>query len=272
MNAKRTLNKRNRLVPHALALLLSVAATVEALAFDHSHSIWTEILRKNVQVQNGGKTSSVNYTAIKKDPKNLNEYLRSLTSVKKSDFSQFSKENQIAFLINVYNAFMVSLVVENLPIKSVKELGIPFVGPWKKSFITVFGKKYSLDDIEHGILRKDYVEPRIHFGVNCASLSCPPLRAEAFVGSKLGHQLDEQAKLFFSNESENSFDPVKKSLRLNPILKWFNGDFSKSGDAGTVEYVAKYLPMLNATLSSGKAKANEISVEYGNYNWDLNGL
>jgi hypothetical protein len=146
-----------------------------------------------------------------------------------------------------------------------------FVGPWKKSFIPIFGKKLSLDEIEHGMLRKNYVEPRIHFGVNCASVSCPPLRAEAFVGSRLGRQLDEQAKLFFSNESENRFDPVKKSLRLNPILKWFNGDFSKSGDAGTVAYVAKYLPRLNEALSAGGLKPGDISVEYGDYNWNLNG-
>jgi len=272
MVMKRSSNKKKKIIPQIVLTFFAVNISFEAYAFDHSHSIWTEILTKHVQIKNSGKTSTVNYTAIKKDPRRLNEYLQNLSAVKRSDFSQFSQENQISFLINVYNAFMVSLVVENHPIKSVKELGIPLVGPWKKSFINVFGRRHSLDDIEHGMLRKNYAEPRIHFGVNCASVSCPSLRAEAFVGSKLSQQLDEQARIFFSNENENRFDLSKKLLHLNPILKWFNSDFSKNGDAGTVEYVAKYLPALSAVISTGQANPKEISVKYGDYNWDINGL
>lgn len=265
---KNSLNLYSKL---ALGVAMSLALPLHALGFEHSHSLWNAILQKHVREQNNGRTTTVDYAALKKNPERLKEYLSILSNVKHSEFKTFTSSDQIAFLVNVYNAFMVSLVVDHYPIKSVKELGIPFVGPWKKSFITVLGGKHSLDDIEHGMLRKNYSESRIHFGVNCASVSCPPLRAEAFVGNRLGQQFDEQAKLFFSNDAENRFDPARKTLRLNPILKWFNGDFSKTGDIGTVLYVSKYLPSLNKVLNDGALKAADVALEYGNYNWDLNG-
>ncbi len=243
----------------------------EQQAFDHEHRDWDALLKKHVRVLRGGQVTQVDYAAFKADPKPLRAYLARLSAFKESDFNASSKEEQIAFLINVYNAFMIDLVIQNHPVSSVKKIGIPFVGPWKKAYIPVFGRKLSLDDVEHGMLRKNYNEPRIHFGVNCASVSCPPLRAEAFVGRRLGAQLDEQAGLFFTNESENSFDSAKGVLSINPILKWFSEDFTKTGDPGLVSYVSQYLPALAAELRAGKAKADGIRVEFKSYNWALNG-
>jgi hypothetical protein len=114
-----------KLLNFVLLVSTVFSSNLEASSFDHAHSLWTEILQRNVQLQNGGRTSTFNYSAIKNDPQKLNDYLRTLSAVKQSDFDSFSMENQIAFLINIYNSFMVSLVVENHPIKSVKELGIP---------------------------------------------------------------------------------------------------------------------------------------------------
>ncbi len=242
----------------------------QAQATDLSFAKWDGLLKKTVAVTNNGKDSAVNYAAVKASPTELNSILAEWAKFPRSDFDTLSKNDQIAFLINVYNAATISLIAQNYPITSIKKLGIPLVGPWKKNFIQLFGESLSLDTIEHGMLRKNYKLATIHFGVNCASVSCPPLRAEAFMGAKLNDQLDAQAALFFSNTRENIYDATTKALTLNPILKWFNEDFSTTGDPGTVTYVSKYFPELSKTLASGKATALDIKVRYGDYNWNLN--
>jgi hypothetical protein len=241
-----------------------------AHAADLAFARWDGLLKKIVAVTNNGKDSTVNYASVKAAPAELNSILAEWARVPRSDFDTFAKNDQMAFLINAYNAAAISLVAQNYPITSIKKLGIPFVGPWKKNFIQLFGETLSLDTIEHGMLRKNYKLAAIHFGVNCASVSCPPLRAEAFIGAKLLDQLDTQAALFFSNTRENNYDATAKVLTLNPILKWFNEDFSTTGDPGTVTYVSKYFPELSKALASGKATPSDIKVRYGDYNWNLN--
>ena len=248
----------------------ALSASQQATAgFDHNHAVWTDLLKKNVVASAGGKSSLVDYGSIKKDRATLQAYLKRLSGVSEPEFQNFSRDEQLAFLINAYNAFIIDLVVESYPITSIKRLGIPFVGPWKKSFIPLLGKNMSPDDLEHGLIRKEYKESRIHFGVNCASISCPPLRAEAFVAERLYAQLDEQAKLFFMNDKENRFDAKSKTLTLNPILDWFDEDFTTSGPEGHVSYVAKYHSELARALDQG-LKAGQISVKFGDYDWNLN--
>jgi hypothetical protein len=237
--------------------------------FDHMHTAWDALLKQHVKQVEGGKQTFIDYGAIKANPAPLRSYLSTLSAVSAARFATFSRSEQLAFLINAYNAFLVELVVDNYPLTSIKSVGIPFVGPWKKAYIPLLGKKQSPDDLEHGLLRKNYKEPRIHFGVNCASFSCPPLRAEAFVASRLEGQLDEQARLFFSNTRENRFDAPNKTLTLNPILNWFEEDFTSTGPEGHVRFVARFHGELGDALRKGLSPSS-ITVSFGDYNWELN--
>lgn len=240
-------------------------------SFDHRHSIWDKILKDHVRVSRDQHSTRVDYAALKKNPDRLKEYLNSLSSVTEVSFKSYTREEQLALLINAYNAFTIDLIVKNYPVTSIKRIGIPIVGPWKRSFIPLLGRTMSLDDLEHGLIRQEYREPLIHFGVNCASISCPPLRAEAFVGEKLSQQLQEQAARFFSNTDENRFDKAERTLVLNPILDWFSEDFTTTGAAGHVLYVSQFHPELKAALQGG-LKAADINVKFGDYNWSLNDI
>lgn len=253
-----------------IGVCFGVALSHEAIAFDHSHAVWKGLLKENVKVLNEGRVTRVNYAGLKKSPEQLEEYTRSLSKVSAQEFSGFSYNQRKAFLINAYNAFLVKIVVDKHPIKSIKHVGIPLVGPWKSRFIPLLGKNLSPDDIEHSMLRREYADPRIHFAVNCASVGCPALRPDAFVAQRLDAQLEEQAKLFFSNPREVSFDKAKKVLRLSSILRWFKEDFVSPGDHSPVTYVAKYLPSLANELSSGRLRAADVNVEFLEYDWSLN--
>jgi Protein of unknown function, DUF547 len=257
-------------IPHVFCgIFASLFIFSHAHALDLGFAKWDGLLKKTVVITNNGKDSAVKYAEVKASPAELNSILADWAKFPRSEFDKLGNNDQMAFLINVYNAATISLIAQNYPITSIKKLGIPLVGPWKKNFIQLLGETLSLDTIEHGMLRKNYKLAAIHFGVNCASVSCPPLRAEAFTGAKLSDQLDSQAALFFSNTRENNFDATARVLTLNPILKWFNEDFSTTGDSGTVTYVSKYFPDLSKALASGKS-TSDIKVRYGDYNWNLN--
>ena len=188
-----------------LALLISSYA----IGFDHAHKKWDEILKSKTIKKD--EQVLVNYKSIKANQVKLNSYLKELEKVSKKEFNNFSKQEQLAFWINAYNAYTVKLIVKNYPVKSIKDIGSFFSSPWSKDFITLLGKKMSLDDIEHETIRKDFKEPRIHFAVNCASIGCPSLYQEAFVASRIDKQLEVATKLFLNNKNKNK---IKKDRIL----------------------------------------------------------
>ena len=198
-----------------ICILIS-ASSFANINFDHSHKLWTNILAQNVS--QSLNTTVVNYIAIKNNPRPLTEYLESLEKVSIKDFQLFSPNQRLAFLINAYNAYTIKLVVENYPIKSIKDIGGIFSSPWKKEFIPLFGENKSLDNIEHELIRKNFKEARIHFALVCASIGCPSLRNEAFVAEKLNEQLDDSAKKFLNDPQRNRYDKVNKTLELSSIL------------------------------------------------------
>jgi hypothetical protein len=154
------------------------------------------------------------------------------------------------------------LILAYQPEKSIREIGsdiqIPFVNtPWQIDFIELGGEKYNLDDIEHGIIRKNFNEPRIHFALVCASLSCPKLRREAYVGSKLDEQLDDQARDFLSDMKRNQISA--KKLKLSKIFQYYADDFTEHGSL--LEYINQYAPV---TIY------DDAVVEYLEYDWNLN--
>lgn len=175
-----------------------------------------------------------------------------------ADVAILSKADQTAFYINLYNAAMLSVVLEKYPIRSVKTIGtVPF-SIFKKDFIKLADRKVSLDEIEKEILLRDYFDPRIHFALNCASESCPPLRAEPFVGDRLEQQLQEQATLFAESGRAARIDKDRKRIAYSEIFKWYADDFG-SGDPA--EYLNRYRKVPLPT---------DYSVDWITYDWALN--
>ncbi len=206
-----------------ISLMLILILPFNLMAFDHEHSKFSILLSEYVEIE--GPKTSVNYTGLKENPKALDNYLKDLSQVRKSTYDQFTDDQKLSFLINAYNAFTIQLMRDNWPTDTIRDLGSIFSSPWKKEFFTLLGEERSLDWIEHEVIRKEFEEPRIHFAVNCASLSCPSLRAEAFIATKLDAQLEEQAKSFLNDPIKNKL--VGKKAMLSKIFDWYGKDFTK---------------------------------------------
>jgi len=259
--------------------LLSFAASAQG--FDHSHAVFTALLKKHVVVIDGGKASKVKYAELKKEQPQLKAYLDSLSKVSAAEFNGWSKPQRMAFLINAYNGYTLELILQNYPVKSIKDIGGVFDNRWKRKFFKLLGEDSFLDKIEHETLRKPgaYNEVRVHYAVNCASIGCPALREEAFTADKLGAQLEEQAVRFLSDRSRNRFSNGK--LEVSNIFNWFKEDWAAGytgfdGKTAPIksreEYFARYAKQLadsaadQAVIAGGKA-----SISHLDYDWSLNG-
>ena len=235
-----------------LALVLLFVAT-PALGFDHG--AWDALLKKNVVVLEGGKASQFRYADV--DRKALQSYLASLSKVEEKEFKAWSREERMAFLINAYNAFTVQKILQRYPdIRSIWDFGKIFGNPFKDEFFTLLGRRMSLDGIEHGILRKAYREPRVHYAVNCASVGCPMLREEAYVAARLERQLEEQAVRFLSDRSRNRYRDGR--LEVSKIFDWFKEDFEPRE-----KYFARYAKALGYP-------GGEVPISFLDYDWSLN--
>ena len=219
----------------------------------HQHEKWTTLLEKHVN-ENG----DVDYKGFVKDSVALNEYLQQLAKHSVNDAWSYNEKK--AYWINAYNAFTVKLIADNYPVKSIKDLGGSIYKvntPWDIKFIKLGDKTYDLNNIEHSILRKDFTDPKIHAAVNCASISCPKLRTEAYIAEKLESQMEDQMRSFINNADKNTIG--KNEVKISPIFKWFSGDFTEEGDI--IDYLNKYAKV----KISAKADIN-----YTDYNWNLN--
>lgn len=235
-----------------------------AMAFDHKHRGWNEVVQRSVTWT--GSASTVNYNFLKSDSKVLDQYIKELSEVKSSEFDLWKREEQLAFLINAYNAWTVKLILLNYPVKSIKDIGGIFSSPWKQKFIALFGKEVSLDWIEHEKIRPEFNEPRIHFALVCASIGCPGLRDEAFVPERLNQQLEDSTKRFLNDLSRNHFDLQNQNLNLSSIFKWYEADFVKA--KGSIHaFVFSYMDSLKGeTLES----VQKFPIKFLQYNWSLN--
>ena len=221
-----------------------------------SHKLWDELLKKHVD----GK-GMVDYEGFIQDKEKLQQYLDQLSNTP-PDPESWSEAEQLAYWINAYNAFTVKLIVDFYPVESIEDLhpteGIPTINTvWHKKFFKIGGEESSLDEIEHQILRKQFQEPRIHFAINCASFSCPPLRQESFTSKDLNSQLEEQAVRFINDPKHNKFNP--DGAQLSKIFSWFEGDFTKNGNL--IDYLNRY----------AKPKLNQNTpINFLEYDWKLN--
>jgi hypothetical protein len=228
-------------------------------AFDHTHAAFDRILKQ--QVHEG----SVNYAALKATPATLDSYLTSLASVSENDFGGWPEKERLAFLINLYNAATLKLIVSNYPIKSIRSIGWLPGAAWKQEGVALFGKKVSLDEVEHGIIRKNYADARVHFALVCAARSCPPLRAEPFVAARLDAQLDEQGRIFMSQSEKNRVDAAQRTVHLSPIFKWFSGDFETA--SGTI---LKFVTPFFSADAQRVLAGGDFKIEFTDYDWSLN--
>ncbi len=219
-----------------------------------SHELWNDILINHVKDK-----GRVDYQGIINDKAKLEAYISLLESSHPN--KKWSDDEQLAYWINAYNAFTVKLIVDNYPVKSIKDVksGISFINSvWDIKFINIEGKKYDLANIEHGILRKSFDEPRIHFAINCASISCPPLLPEAFAAETVNDQLEKATKQFINDEGHNTFKDGR--AELSKIFQWYKGDFTKKGRK-LQEYIAPYLD---------QKMSSDFSISYADYDWGLN--
>ena len=222
------------------------------------HEAWGALLK--VYVNNG----VVDYQGFKKDEAALDSYLASLNRINPDELSP---DAQLAFYINAYNAYTVKLIVDNFsegrPPSSIKRIGGLFSSPWKIKFAGINGEQLSLDAIEHGIIRVRFAEPRIHFAVNCASKSCPPLLAVPYRGETIDAQLTGATQAFLEDQEFNYL--ADSILHLSPIFKWYDEDFK----AGPVAFFGKYTSA--ETQAKLRAAGTPIRVKYLDYDWSLNG-
>ncbi|MCB9248595.1 MAG: DUF547 domain-containing protein [Ignavibacteriales bacterium] len=241
---------------------------LSSYAFSQSidHSLFTQILKDH------NYNGMVDYKKLQIDER-LKTYLEYLSNVNPHNLKNNSEK--IAYWINVYNAFTLKAIVDNYPIESINDLhtGGRIFGHifsttvWDDEFIIINGKEYSLNDVEHKILRKEFKEPRIHFAIVCASISCPKLRYEAYTAENLEDQLQDQAIQFFNDETKNKFDKKNRVAELSKILDWFSEDFGKNEEE-VLLFASKFL-----TKDLQKDIAENIDkweIDYLSYNWDLN--
>ncbi len=209
------------------------------------HSAWDQLLRKYVS-----QTGTVNYKGFKSDQKALKAYLKELRENPVQE--NWTKAEKMAYWINAYNAFTIQLIVDNYPVSSIMDLHGGKA--WDVEWIELGNKKYTLNNIENDILRPKYKDARIHFAVNCAARSCPPLLNRAWTAANLERYFEQQAKSFINNSRYNKLS--SDAVQISKIFEWYAGDFGN-----IVDYLNKY----------AEVKINKnAKVSYLEYDWKLN--
>lgn len=226
------------------------------------HSAWDGLLKKYVDAN--GYVAYATWQASAADQKALDDYLNHLSAASFSRES--SREAQFAFWINAYNAVTVKGILREYPTTSIRNHTAKVYGYniWKDLQLVVSGKPYSLEAIEHEVLRK-MGEPRIHFAIVCASVGCPRLLNEAFTADHLDEQLTANAKAFFADRTKFVADTRAGTIAVSPILDWFSKDFGADTPA-QMRSIAPYLPESAQPL----AKSNSVRVKFLDYDWSLN--
>ncbi|WP_271783620.1 DUF547 domain-containing protein [Aquimarina algiphila] len=212
-------------------------------AFDHK--IWNYLLQKHVSAK-----GIVDYKGFKQDKSKLRTYLNILSENMPKE--SWNKSDKLAYWINAYNAFTVKLIIDNYPLKSIKDIE----NPWELRFIKLGAKWYTLNDIEHRILRK-MKDPRIHFGINCASLSCPRLSNKSFTAQNVDQELEKLTTSFINDTKHNTISA--NTIKLSKIFLWFGKDFKTKGT------LIQFLNVYSKTKINEKAKKS-----YRVYDWNLN--
>jgi hypothetical protein len=248
-------------------VLILVCATmlmgVPALAAEPDYSAWTGLLRKYYDRGKG-----MDYAGLKKSDYGT---LKKLSDdLGKVEVGTLSKPEQLAFWLNLYNISTVKLIVDNYPTKSIRDLStdpIVRLNVFKKPLVRQGGAMLALNDIENDRIREGFKDPRIHFAINCAARSCPPMRTEAFTGARLSEQLDDTVRQFFAGPGALRIEggEGRFTMTTSKVLDWFEDDFKQWG-GGVVAFTMKYLPADRARMIAG----TKVSIDHFDYDWSLN--
>ena len=221
-----------------------------------SHDLFDQVLQEHVD-ENG----RVNYTKLKANPEKLEAYLDLLAAATPT---KWSYNEQLTFWINAYNAIVIKGVIDHYPTASVRRVKL-FRGFFYRLKFQVAGKTYTPNQIEHGILREEFPDPRVHFAIVCASFSCPPLGKRAFSAETIEARLETLTFNFIQNPEQVRIDRAKHIVHLSKIFKWYADDF-KEGYDGVADFLADYLPPEDAEYLSSR----DIQFRYLDYDWTLN--
>lgn len=256
-----------------LAAVSAASAGVgSAQAFDQTYESYDKVLKTYVA------DGRVSYSGLKNAPKALESYLDSAARVPEEQFNSWTESQRLAFLINLYNAATLKLIIDHYPVKSIKDIGNFFKGPWDQPAVKLFGKTIALNHLEHDILRKQYSEPRLHMVLVCAAKGCPILRNEAYHAEKLDEQLNDQSRRYLLSPTGLSIDREKMVVYFSSIFKWYGEDFiakysPKAGFTGldkTERAVAKFCSAYVVSTDSGFLSAGGYEFKYLDYDWSLN--
>ena len=245
--------------PSILLLAALLAGPAGAQTFDHA--AFDGLLHRHVM------RGLVDYDAFAAAP----EFRSYLEALGRAPVEQLPPPERLALWLNAYNAYTIQLIVAHGERESIRNinrtLGLKLKGPWQEPLARVGGKAYDLDTIEHQIVRKQFHEPRIHFALVCAALSCPPLRSEAYRAERLDAQLEDQARVFLRESPDrNRIDVPARLALLSPIFDWYRSDFAGS-EAELLRALARHFPdgPEKQLLLSGQAR-----VRWTEYDWTLN--
>lgn len=224
---------------------------------EFSHDLFDQVLQKYVDSQ-----GRVDYAGLKSDPGTLESYLDLLTVNAPSDKATF--QTGLAFWINAYNALTIKGVLDHYPTTSVRKIRL-FGGFFSRIKFQVGERSYTLDNIEHDIIRYEYGDPRIHFALVCASLGCPILEKRVFVPETLEERLDNATAKFINNSEKVRLDRENRVLYLSKIFEWYAEDFEDTHDS-VINFIAEYLPETDAAF----LKKEKVQLQYLEYDWSLN--
>lgn len=265
-----------------MLVVFPIQATESQDAFDHEHFLLTEVLGE--YVSNG----LVNYKLLKADQDTLNEYLQELARIDPAAYRKWTREQKLALWINAYNAFTIKVILDHYPIEhswradpighypdnSIRQIN----GVWDDITWTVMGKEYTLNHMEHEIMRRELADPRIHFVLVCASRGCPYLENQAFEAPDLDARLDQAGINYIYDSRKLRIDRKKKVVQLPQIFKWFDEDFVEgtqykqlfkdhpSKEAGILSWVYRYASKEDREFLEN----NTLQIVYLYYDWALN--
>jgi len=232
--------------PKILVFLLITFISIQTKAQNLDHAIWDQILLINVS-----EDGKVDYKGFMRDSAQLYQYFEYLSGNYPKE--SWSKEEKLAYWINAYNAYTIKLIIDNYPLKSIKEIK----DPWGRKFFKINGVMHSLNELEHKILRK-LNDPRIHFAINCASYSCPIVWNRAFTANNVDDTLETLTRNFINDPKRNTI--TSELVEVSKIFSWFKKDF-KIGGADAKSFINKYS---NVKIDKQKKKG------YKKYDWSLN--
>lgn len=213
------------------------------------HNNWSTLLKQHVS-----STGLVDYKGFKANENVLDQYLNTLSE---TDWISLNTSDQKAFWINAYNAFTIKAILNHYPVASIMDIKVDDNTIWDVPFITINNKPYTLNDIEHRVLLEDHFDPRIHFVINCAAASCPPLANKAYNGRNLDNQMETVTRSFIQNETFNQIKQNK--VQLSKIFDWYKDDFTKSGNL--LSYINQY---------SKKSVSSDAMIIFNEYDWSIN--